>query len=318
MTLLITEEDVKRLLTMEAAIPVIEKMFRTAGEGGAENPPRFRMPIEKGFLQFGAGALHSDKVMGFKLWANFGSPLRQVHNFIYSTETSELLAIIQAHAIGTFRTSAATAVAVKYLTPANASVVGMYGTGRQAEGQLEAICAVRKIKTARVYSRNAANREKFCRTMSARLNIDVVAAPSPEAVPQDADIIVTITKSETPVLFGAWIKRPCLVVGAGANHWFEREIDEKVVSMAKLIVVDEKEHSKVEGGDLLWPIGHGLLRWEQVVNLGDIVVGRVKPPAFYAGVILFESHGLAIEDVAISAKAYELARAQGLGREISL
>jgi ornithine cyclodeaminase/alanine dehydrogenase-like protein (mu-crystallin family) len=82
--------------------------------------------------------------------------------------------------------------------------------------------------------------------------------------------------------------------------------------------VDEKEHSKVESGDLLWAIAHGMLRWEQVWNLGDIVVGRAPVPDFKAGTILFESHGLAIEDVAIAAKAYELARAQGLGSDVSL
>ncbi len=318
MTILITEQDVEKMLSIRAAIPVIEDVFRMAGEGTAENPPRYRMPLAKGFLQFGPAALHAKQVAGFKLWANFGSPLRQVWDFLYSMETSELLAIIQAHAIGTFRTSAATAVAVKYLSSPQASIVGMYGTGRQAEAQLEAVCAVRPIRAARIYSRTWDSREAFCRRVSKKLEIDAVPMARPEDVPRDADITITITNSETPVLFGEWIARPGLVVGAGANHWYEREIDEKLVQMAKLIVVDEKEHSKVEGGDLLWPIGHGMLRWDQVEDLGDVVVGRVTVPDFGSGVILFESHGLAIEDVAIAAKAYELARAQGLGREIAL
>jgi ornithine cyclodeaminase/alanine dehydrogenase-like protein (mu-crystallin family) len=154
--------------------------------------------------------------------------------------------------------------------------------------------------------------------MSERLKIEVIPVVEPAHVPRDADIVVTITKSETPVLFGEWITRPCLVVGAGANHWYEREIDEKLVEGAKFIVVDEKEHSKVEGGDLLWVIGHGRLRWDQVWNLGDVVVGRVPVPDFGSGTLLFESHGLAIEDVAIAARAYELARARGLGTPISL
>ena len=318
MTLLITEQDIQKILSIKIAIPVIEEMFRMAGEGTAENSPRMRMPFAKGFLQFGAGALHEKKVMGFKVWANFGSPLRQVFNHLYSMDTSELLAIIQAHAIGTCRTSAATAVAVKYLSPADAGVVGMLGAGIQAEAQLEAICAVRPIRRARVFSRTRESREAFCARMAARLGIEVIAVESPELVLDGADIVVTITKSETPVLFGDWIKRPCLVVGAGANHWYEREIDHKLVTMAKLVVADDKEHAKIECGDLLWPIDHGMLRWEQVKNLGDVVVGRDLPPSFDAGVILFESHGLAIEDVAISAFAYELAIARGLGRELSL
>ena len=82
MTLLITEQDIQKILSIKIAIPVIEEMFRMAGEGTAENSPRMRMPFAKGFLQFGAGALHEKKVMGFKVWANFGSPLRQVFNHL--------------------------------------------------------------------------------------------------------------------------------------------------------------------------------------------------------------------------------------------
>lgn len=318
MALFITEADVERMLSIEAAIPVMEEVFRMAGEGTAENPPRYRMPMKKGFMQFGPAALHSKQLAGFKLWANFGSPLKQLWDFLYSMETGELLAVIQAHTIGTFRTAAATAVAVKHLSPPDASVLGMYGSGRQAEAQLQAICAVRPIRSARVYSRTRENLEAFCRRMTERLKIDVAPAAAPDHVPRDANIVVTITKSETPVLFEDWVTRSCLVVGAGANHWYEREIDEKLIERAKLVVVDEREHSKVESGDLLWCIDHGMLRWDAVWNLGDVVVGRAPLPDFTAGTILFESHGLAIEDVAIAAKAYELATAQGLGTEISL
>ena len=88
--------------------------------------------------------------------------------------------------------------------------------------------------------------------------------------------------------------------------------------LAKLVVVDDREHAKVESGDLLYAVSHGLLRWDLVSNLGDVVAGKAKLPDFSSGIILFESHGLAIEDVAIAARAYELAKAQGLGREIDL
>jgi alanine dehydrogenase len=318
MTLFITEREVEQMLSVRAAIPLMEDVFRMAGEGTTENPPRYRMPMKNGFMQFGPAALHARQVAGFKVWANFGSPLKQLWDFVYNMESGELLAVIQAHLIGTFRTAAATAVAVKHLSPPDASVVGMYGSGRQAGAQLEAICAVRPVRKVRVYSRTRQKLEGFCRTMSEKLGITVTPAAEPEQVPRDADIVLTITKSDTPVLFGDWIARPCLVVGAGANHWYEREIDGKLVEQARLVVVDEKEHSKVESGDLLWAAAHGLLRWDRVWNLGDVVVGRAPVPDFAAGTILFESHGLAIEDVAIAARAYEIAKERGLGTEIRL
>jgi len=314
----LTESDIEGMLSIEAAIPIIEDCFRSSGEGNAENPARFRMPIRKGFLQFGPAALHDRDVMGFKLWANFGSPLRQVWDFLYSMQTSELLAVIQAHTISKYRTSAVTAVATKYLSRPDAQIVGLYGSGRQAEAQIEAICQVRPIDRVQVYSPTKANREAFCAKMSERLKINVVPMDSPEDVPNQADIIVTMTKSETPVLHGSWLKGPALIIGAGGNHWFEQEIDGAVVEAASLVVVDEREQAKVEGGDILWAAGHGLITWDKVENLGHVIVGRVPVPDPANNTILFESHGCAMTDVAIAAAAYDIAVQRGLGRQLEL
>lgn len=320
MTLLITEEDVKKLpLGIGPAIPLIEGVFRQSGEGSAENPPRFRMPFRKGFMQFGPAALHKERRAGFKLWANFGAA-RAGHgyDFLFDMDSGDLLAIIHSYWISKYRTSAASAVAIKYLSPESASTVGMYSSGRQAEGQLEAACAVRPIRRAQVYSRNAEKRADFCRRMSERLKIEVVPVETPGAAARDVDIVITVTNAVEPVLFGDWLARPGLVVAAGANHWYKRELDSEVLARAHLIVVDEKEQARVEGGNLLRAIAEGRMTWDGVEELGDIVTGRIKPPAFATSNIVFESHGLAINDIAMAAKTYELARAAGVGREINL
>jgi ornithine cyclodeaminase len=318
MTLLITESDVRKMLSVKDAVPVVEECFRLAGEGEAENPPRYRMPLEKGFLQFGPGMLPTQSVMGFKMWANFGTPLTGTLNFLYDTGNGELLAIIHAFFISRLRTAATTAVAARHLSRPDASVVGMYGAGRQAEAQLEALCAVRPIRRVNVHSRRPEPLAQFCRTMSERLAIDVAPAAGPQSVPEGADIIVTMTNSEKPVLMGEWLTGPCLVAAVGGNHWYEREVDLEVIRRAAMILCDEKEHSKVEGGDLLYPIGKGLLTWNQVRELGEVVAGRIKVPDPASNVILFESHGLAIEDVAISKVAYDKAKEMKLGRQIDL
>ena len=320
MTLLITEEDVKRLpLSIKAAIPLVENTFRLAGQGAAENPPRWRMPFRKGFLQFGPARLPTEKSAGFKLWANFGES-RRGHgwDFLFSMESGDLVAIIQSYTISKYRTSAASAVAVKYLSRQDASVVGIYSTGRQAEGQLEGICAVRPIRRVHAYGRNADKRVEFCRRMSERLGIEVIPARSPEEVPQEADIVVTVTNSEVPVLFGDWLKRPAMIVAAGANHWYKRELDTAVIEKSNLIVVDEMEQAKVEGGNLLYAVAKGVLTWDRVEELGDVVNGRIPVPDRRTSTLLFQSHGLAINDMAMAAKTYELARAQGIGTEIRL
>ena len=324
MALFLSEQDILKLpLSVEAAIPVMEETFRQAATAAAENGPRVRMPFRNGFLQFGPGALHAQQLVGFKLWANFGRGKgvhkgNQGYDFLYSMENGELLAIIHAYLIGKYRTSAVSAVAAKYLSPPDASTIGLYSAGRIAEGQIEAVCRVRPIKRVRVYSRRPREREDFCKRMSAHLGIDVVPANAPEELPRDADIIITASTAETPILFGEWLTRPCLVIAAGANHWYKREIDGKVIERASLVVVDDKAQSKIESGNLLWAEAHGLLAWQRVEELGSVVAGRVEVPDLRKSTILFGSHGLSTTDVAMAAKAYELAKAHKLGIEIPL
>ena len=108
MTILISEEDIAKLpLSVKAAIPIMEDTFRQLGAGTAENPPRYRMPFKNGFIQFGPAALHAQGVAGFKLWANFGrgqgvqkSSTGHGYNYLYSTESGELLAIVHSLTIG--------------------------------------------------------------------------------------------------------------------------------------------------------------------------------------------------------------------------
>jgi len=324
MTLFISENDIKQLpLSAEAAIPIMEETFRLAADGIAENGPRTRMPFRNGFMQFGPAAIHSKRVAGFKLWANFGRG-SGVHkgtpgyDYLYSMETGELLAIMHAYLIGKYRTSAVSAVAAKYLSPPGASSLGLYSSGRIAEGQLEAICCVRPIKRVRVYSPTPTNREEFCARMSERLGIEVLPVPSPELVPPESDIIVTASTAELPILFGDWLTRPCLVIAAGANHWYKREIDGKVIERARLVVVDLKEHAKVESGNLLWAVAHGIITWDAVEELGRVIAGRVPLPDLGKETILFGSHGLNTTDVAMAARAYELAKERGLGKPLDL
>lgn len=329
MTLFITDSECKQLMSIETAIPVVDEAFRLAGEGLAENPPRTRMPIAfkepryEGYLQLGPSAIAPAKVAGFKLFSNFGKPVHgrqygRTWNFLFSLETGELLAIIQAHAIGIIRTSAVSGAAVKHLSRPDASVAALYGAGTYAEGQLAAVCAVRPIKKAYVYSRTPEKREAFCRAASARLGIEMIPSAQAEQPAREAEIIVTMTNSFEPVLFGGWIARPGLVVAAGANHWYRREIDSKLVEMATLLAVDGVDVAKVESGAILRAVAEGRRSWGQVEEFGRVVAGRVAIPDFSAGTILFASHGLSLIDVAVSARVYELARAKGMGREIDL
>jgi ornithine cyclodeaminase/alanine dehydrogenase-like protein (mu-crystallin family) len=203
MPLLVSDDDIKQLpLSIKAAIPIMEDAFRLAGEGNAHNPPRYRIPFENGFLHAQPAALQSRRIAGMKLLANFGgdTSMRKnlasdALNFLYDMNTGKLMAIVHCHKIGAMRTAAVSAVAARHLSPENASAVGLYGTGRIAEGQLEAICAVRPITSARVYSRNAERREGFCKRLADRLAIEMIPATAAQEVPRDAVFLITATTS---------------------------------------------------------------------------------------------------------------------------
>ena len=322
MTLLITEDDVDQVFTFEDAIAVADDVFRQAGERTAINPARFRMPLDGGFLQFGPAALLEKKVVGYKVWANFDVHLTKTPagtwNYLHSMESNELIAILQAYRVGRYRTSAVTAVAVKRLSPEGVDTMGLYGAGRHAEAQLVAVSKVRKLRLVKVYARTADKRAEFARRMSQQLGIEVVPVSKPEEACRGVQIVVCMTTAETPVLHGDWLQAPCLVVAGGANHWYKREIDGNVVRKADLVIVDEKEQAKAEAGALLWAVDHGIITWNQVEEMGDVVVGRTKVPDLARSLILFESHGLAIHDVGASFEVYQRAKARGLGRAITL
>ena len=184
--------------------------------------------------------------------------------------------------------------------------------------QLEAVCSVRNIRTVKAYSRSPENRESFCRRMSERLGIEVIPETTAEAVACEAEIVITASTSEVPVLSGDWLTRPGLVVAAGANHWYKREIDGKVIARASLVVTDDSEQSRSESGNLMWAVGHGLITWNQIEELGNVVAGRIAAPDFRTANIVFGSHGLATTQVAIAQKTYELAMAAGLGTQINI
>src|SRR5262245_50802831 len=175
MALYLTEEEVTRLLTIEETLKAVEEVFKSQAIGDATNIPRRRVRAKGSVLMTMSGAIESLGVFGLK---SYTVARGKAHFYVslFDAATGELLAFIEADKLGQMRTGAASGVATKYLARNPAKTVGIYGTGWQAQSQLEAVCAVRKIENVKVYSRVPENRERFCREMSARLkNVDMTS-----------------------------------------------------------------------------------------------------------------------------------------------
>ncbi|MBI2916895.1 MAG: ornithine cyclodeaminase family protein [Chloroflexi bacterium] len=312
MALYLTEADVMQLFTMEDALRVVEDAFRDWDQGLATNRPRQRIRIGRGHLQTMSAAYASKGVMGFKAYASGGRSGMLVN--LYSAENGELLAIVEASYLGAVRTGAASGVATRYMARQDASVVGVIGTGNQARTQLAAVCAVRAIREVKAFSRTAGKREAFAREMAAALALPVRAVDSAEECARGSHIVVTITNSLGPVFQGEWLSEGTHVNAAGSNHWMRRELDEATIKRCAVIVADDVEDARIECGELIWAVERGAMRWEQVRELREIVSGRCPGRLNDQDITLFESQGLAIEDVAAAEHLYRVARKRGLGQ----
>lgn len=313
--LFLREADVAALVGIDDVIDAVEHGFREWGAGRAANRPRQRVAADGATLHVMAAGLPSRGVLGLKSYAVTRAGRRFI-SLLYSAETGELLAVMEADTLGRLRTGAASAVATRYLARPEAGAVGIIGTGRQAATQLTAIARVRPVALVKAYSRNPARREAFAAEMVQELGAEVVAADSAEDAVQDADIIVTITSARDPVLRGEWLRPGVHVNAAGSNAAHRRELDSEAVARAARIVVDSREQALVEAGDLLAPVHEGRLSWDRVAELGDVVAGSVPGRESAQEITLFESLGVALEDVATMHLVYERARMSGRGEEI--
>ncbi len=319
MALLLSEADVRAVLTMPVALDAVEQAFRHLADGKALLHPRRRFALpEKVFLHYMAAADTETGYTGLKIYTSARGSVRFLVP-LYRTRTGELVALLEADYLGQMRTGAASGIATKYMARADATTAGIIGTGLQARTQLEALATVRKLTSVRAFSRNPERRAQFAREMTERLQLPVYPAGSAEEAVREAEIVVTATNSSTPVLLGRWLAPGTHINAIGANFPQKRELDEEAVRRAGIIAVDSREQAMLESGDLIAVLGGPeASEWMVVRELADIVAGRLPGRTDARQVTLFKSNGLAIEDVAVAARVVELAQERGLGTRLPL
>jgi ornithine cyclodeaminase/alanine dehydrogenase-like protein (mu-crystallin family) len=318
LALLLTEADVKSLLTMPLALECVRHSFQRLAGGSALLHPRQRLHVPtKSYLHYMAAADGTSGYMGLKIYTNSREGLRFLIT-LFSAESGDLLALIEADFIGQMRTGAASGIATRLLAREDARTVGIVGTGLQARTQLQAIAQVRKLNEVRAFSRSAEKREKFAKEMTEALKIPVSAVESAQAAVRDADIVVTSTTSTSPVIEGAWLQSGVHVNAIGANFPQKRELDAKAVERCDVIVVDSREQSKMEAGDLIQVFGENAERWSSVRELADIVGRKVAGRTNANEITLFKSNGIAIEDIVVAGRIFEMAQERQIGRNVPM
>jgi ornithine cyclodeaminase len=302
---------------MSATLDLVERVHREYSTGQAIDVPRERTRLPKAALHILQGAVPSAGIFGYKAYTSSREGVRfLVYGF--SAERGNLDVVVEANHLGMMRTGAAGGVAAKWLARPDAKVVGLFGSGWQARGQLEALAAVRKLERVKVFSRNAERVAKFCSRMGEKLSFPVVPAASPEDAVRGSDIVVTITTSATPVFDGEWLAPGTHVNAAGSNSLLRREIDEATLAKCSPIVVDSRPSALKEAGDLLPALEKGRLHGGGLTELGEVIAGLRPGRTSAIQTTLFESQGMAIQDLIIASHLATLARERGVGEEVAL
>ena len=313
--LYLTETDVRSLLTMDMAIEAVEAAFRKISLDEAVNIPRSRCQTDHVMLHCLPAAAKTLGAIGLKAYTTGKFP-SQFKVFLFHPKTGDLTAIIEADHLGAIRTGAASGVATRKLARRDATTVGIFGTGKQGRTQLEAICRVRTITRAVVYSREPTKREAFAQEMTEVLGLPVEAAKQPEDAARGMDIICTATTSREPVLKGEWLAPGTHLNLAGSNFLSKSEADVEVFRRSNLICADSKDQARLEAGDFVAAMQEHVFGWADVWELSHIIAGRIPGRESATDITTFKSLGLGIEDVATAAKIYLLAAERNVGRMI--
>jgi ornithine cyclodeaminase len=312
MALYLNEDDVRALVTMPMALEAVEAAHREHALGRAVDVPRQRTRLPAAMLHVLQGAVPTDGVIGYKAYTTSRAGARfLVH--LFGAADGVPVAVIAADYLGMMRTGAAGGVAARWLARPDAAVAGVFGAGWQAQSQIEALCAVRPISRIKVLARNRERLESFCADQARRLGREVVAAASAREMVEGSDVVVTITSAASPLFEGEWLAPGSHVTAAGSNALIRREIDEAAVRRAALVCVDSRATALRECGDLLPLLEKGRLQESQMVELGEVIAGLRPGRSDASQITLFESQGMAIQDLALARRVLEAARDRGLG-----
>jgi ornithine cyclodeaminase/alanine dehydrogenase-like protein (mu-crystallin family) len=300
---------------MPEVIQWVEDTTRAYGLGRARNVPRQRVRFARGWLHVLPAGDMDLGVLGLKSYTSF----REGNRFLvtlYSAENGQLLALVEANYLGMMRTGAMSALATKYLARPDADTMAIIGTGWQARGQVLALAAQRPLRQIRVYGLE--KQEEFAEEMARLTGVETMVCGSAQEAVGESLIVSTATTSVDPVLQREAVKPGTHLNAVGSNALHRRELEDKLVGRASLVVVDSRAQARQESGDLLSPTERGWMEWDLLPELSDVIVGRIPGRQGAEDITIFESHGLGLQDVAVATHLYRKAREAGVGEEVKL
>lgn len=314
--LYLTEGDVVATLTVRDALGLVEDAARALAQDRAQNRPRQRAFLPSSVIQVLAASYAGR--MGHKTYTVAMKGRGAKFWYTLFNDNGEMLAIIEADALGQMRTGAASGVATRFLAREDAKTLGIIGTGWQARSQLEACFHVRPFSRILVYGRDEKRRADFCEAMSQRVSAPIEPVASAREAVADSDVICTMTSASTPVFEGAWLRAGTHVNAAGSNRANAQEIDVETVTRASVVAVEDIDQAKVESGDLRAANETAHWSWDHATHLSDIVAGHALGRTADEQITLFESLGIGLWDLAAASHVFDQCVIEGRGTTLPI
>ncbi|MCL4519785.1 MAG: ornithine cyclodeaminase family protein [Thaumarchaeota archaeon] len=310
---IISDEEVRSFVKPHDAIRAIEEVLTDYASGAAVNIPRIAIKGENSTYRIMSGAMLSKNIAGTKqgIWSSdikSDKKLAMMGELVtlYDMTSGELLALVNSHYLNEIRTGASGAVGTKYLSNKESCRIALLGSSHQARTLLLCTSLVRQIDEVKVYSRTEKNRDEFCKKIRDELPVKVRSVASSSEAVKDSDIILEATSSKTPVFDGSELKSGSHVTAIGTGFNGASTIDEAAVKRSGRMFVLSKEQARSEKlGDVLNPLRHGIIDWDDVFEISDLIVGKVKGRASLDDITLYKANGIALIDLAIAMFVYE-------------
>jgi ornithine cyclodeaminase/alanine dehydrogenase len=313
MTLHLDSAVIKELCNEKIAYDAAQLALEGQRAGRFALPTRIDVNVPTGFFRAMPAALGD--YMGAKVMTLAKGVGNRYLLLVYRQDTGELLATLDASEVTRLRTAATTALAGMLLRPEGASVLGLVGTGFEAEGHLRAFVRMWPLEKVRVYSRSVAKRTAFAARLADDLRVEIQPVDSVAEVTAASPVTVLCTKATDPVVEGAGFAPGAVVLSIGSTRPDLRELDDATFARARAVLVDDSASVLAESGDVQSAITAGAIDAEALVSMAQWHQHCVST-APERDLLVFKSVGTAVQDLALAAVLIQSAAERGLGREI--
>lgn len=323
--LLLSREDIRKVFTIQDAIETDKKAFQLVVEGKSETPLRTKIQAPKydGCFLFMPAYVEEMDIASLKVVNIFphniesGIPSSPAQVFLIDGKTGLVKAVMDGTYVTQLRTGAASGAAFDVLAKKECRKGALIGTGGQAAAQLEAMIAVRKLEEVKVYDLNEERTKAFAAQMQEELKsygTKITAVGSSDEAVEDADLLITVTPSSKPVFDASKVKAGATISCVGAYQHHMQEMDPAILPKASKIYFDSKEAVLSESGDILIPLEEGIITEEDFTgDLGQVLKGEVVGRENDEEIIVFETVGVATQDLVAAKEIYEKAVKAGVG-----